>query len=200
MSDRDLPSPSESLPGSSSAAVTLQLQNQLAALSPERLHRVFSVAEELREEDGVYFDPREMAPAHRNPADGFDLMPLVIDGSEWSRLERGLVQRLRAWNSFLRDIYQGQEILDAGVVPYEIVYADPNFHRGCARLPIPPSDYLQLTAFDLQQNARGQWLVVENHLGVAEGATYAMKKREIMRQVAPHLFDGTEILPIIDGP
>jgi len=125
-------------------------------------------------------------------------MPLVIEGEEWAQIEAGLAQRVHAWNLFLRDIYSGQEILKAGVVPYEIVYSDPNFHRGCARLPGVTANYLQLSAFDLQQDARGQWLVVEDHLGVAEGASFALKKRQILRQILPRLFDGLEILPIED--
>ncbi len=164
----------------------------------EQLDRIFSLAEELREEEGVYLGPKDPAQQEWRSGGAFDLMPMVIGGDEWTRIEAGLAQRVRVWNLFLRDIYSGQEILKAGVLPYEIVYADPNFHRGCARLPGVTANYLQLTAFDLQQDARGQWLVVEDHLGVAEGASYALKKRQILRQVAPRLFDGMEILPVED--
>jgi len=164
----------------------------------EKLAHIFSMAEELREEEGTYLVPKEIATLETRTAGGFDLMPLVIGGEEWSHVEAGLTQRVRAWNLFLRDIYSGQEILKAGVVPYEIVYSDPNFHRGCARLPGVTASYLQLTAFDLQQNTKGQWIVVEEHLGVADGASYALKKRQIMRQIMPHLFDGVEVLPIED--
>lgn len=164
----------------------------------EQLERIFTLAEELREEEGVYIGPRDPAQQDWRSGNGFDLMPLVIGGEEWARIEAGLLQRVKVWNLFLRDIYSGQEILKAGVVPYEIVYADPNFHRGCARLPGVTANYLQLTAFDLQQDMRGQWMVVEDHLGVAEGASYALKKRQVLRQVAPWLFEGLEILPIED--
>jgi uncharacterized circularly permuted ATP-grasp superfamily protein/uncharacterized alpha-E superfamily protein len=177
---------------------TLQLQKSLGALPPEKLDRIFALAEELHEEEGAYLSPREMTPQAGRSENGFDLMPLVISGEDWSGIEAGLTQRVRAWNLFLRDIYSGQEILKAGVVPYEIVYSDPNFHRGCARLPGVTASYLQLTAFDLQQNMRGQWMVVEEHLGVADGASYALKKRQMLRQIAPRLFDGVEILPIED--
>jgi uncharacterized circularly permuted ATP-grasp superfamily protein/uncharacterized alpha-E superfamily protein len=176
----------------------MQVQKALGAMPLEHLDRIFSQAEELREEDGAYLGPRDPDLQNGRGSGGFDLMPLVVSGEEWSRIEAGLIQRVKAWNLFLRDIYSGQEILKAGIVPYEIVYADPNFHRGCARLPGVTASYLQLTAFDLQQDARGQWLVVEDHLGVAEGASYALKKRQILRQIAPRLFDGIEILPIED--
>jgi uncharacterized circularly permuted ATP-grasp superfamily protein len=177
-------------PDSASGGIARQIQKTLGSLSLEQLDRIFSMAEEMREEEGTYLAPRETMPSETRSAGGFDLMPLVIGGDEWARIEAGLSQRVRAWNLFLRDIYSGQEILKAGVVPYEIVYSDPNFHRGCARLPGVTASYLQLTAFDLQQDVRGQWLVVEDHLGVADGASYALKKRQILKQIAPRLFDG----------
>jgi uncharacterized circularly permuted ATP-grasp superfamily protein/uncharacterized alpha-E superfamily protein len=180
-----------------SVAVIRDIQQQLGAMSPEHLERVFSLADELHEEDGAYFAGGEARSDARTGA-GFDLMPMVIGGDEWALIESGLTQRVRAWNSFLHDVYRGQEILKAGVVPYEVVYADPNFHRGCARLPSAPVPYLQLSSFDLQRDARGGWMVVEENLGVAEGATYALRKRQVMRQVAPRLFGGREILPVED--
>jgi uncharacterized circularly permuted ATP-grasp superfamily protein/uncharacterized alpha-E superfamily protein len=178
--------------------VARHIQKLLGSLPPEQLDRYFSLAEELREEEGAYLVPKEVSQPEARSAGGFDLMPLVLGGDEWARIEAGLTQRVKAWNLFLRDIYSGQEILKAGAVPYDIVYSDPNFHRGCARLPGVTASYVQLTAFDLQQDTRGQWLVVEDHLGVADGASYALKKRQVLRQIAPRLFDGQEILPIED--
>jgi uncharacterized circularly permuted ATP-grasp superfamily protein/uncharacterized alpha-E superfamily protein len=180
-----------------STAVVRDIQQQLGAMSHDQLERVFTLADELHEEDGAYFAAGEARSDARTAA-GFDLMPMVIGGEEWARIEAGLSQRVRAWNSFLHDVYRGQEILKTGVVPYEVVYADPNFHRGCARLPSAPVPYLQLCSFDLQPDAHGGWMVVEEQLGVAEGATYALKKRQVMRQVAPRLFNGREILPVED--
>jgi uncharacterized circularly permuted ATP-grasp superfamily protein/uncharacterized alpha-E superfamily protein len=196
---RDAQSQSQGFGAETVAASTAQhLQKSLSALPQEKLARIFALAEELRDEEGTYISPKEAPPPELRAEGGFDLMPLVVSGDDWARIEVGLTQRVRAWNLFLRDIYSGQEILKAGVVPYEVVYSDPNFHRGCARLPGVTAAYLQLTAFDLQQNIRGQWMVVEEHLGVADGASYALKKRQILRQIAPRLFDGMEILPIED--
>ena len=38
-----------------------------------------------------------------------DLVPRIIDSSEWAFLERGLVQRVKAINMFLHDVYHGQK-------------------------------------------------------------------------------------------
>ena len=35
----------------------------------------------------------------------FDIVPRIIEGHEWSHVERGLAQRIRALNCFLDDVY-----------------------------------------------------------------------------------------------
>src|SRR5262245_14502436 len=47
----------------------------------------------------------------------FDIIPRVIAADEWTFLERGLVQRVRALNAFLADAYGKREICRAGIVP-----------------------------------------------------------------------------------
>src|ERR1700688_3453041 len=51
----------------------------------------------------------------------FDLMPRIIPSAKWSKIETGLIQRLRALNMFLKDIYTDQRILKEKVVPMEDV-------------------------------------------------------------------------------
>jgi len=47
----------------------------------------------------------------------FDIVPHVIPGAEWERIDRGLRQRVSALNRFLHDVYHDQEILGAGKIP-----------------------------------------------------------------------------------
>src|SRR6266550_4480584 len=53
----------------------------------------------------------------------FDLVPRIVPAAEWSRIERGLKQRIHALNLFLDDLYHDQKILKDGVVPKEIVFS-----------------------------------------------------------------------------
>ena len=59
----------------------------------------------------------------------FDLVPRIVPADEWEAIERGLEQRLRALNLFLADIYHRQQILEAGIVPAELVFGSRNFRR-----------------------------------------------------------------------
>ena len=51
----------------------------------------------------------------------FDLIPRPVAGKEWDRLEAGLIQRIRALNIFLDDVYHDQRILAEGVIPANLV-------------------------------------------------------------------------------
>ena len=59
----------------------------------------------------------------------FDLIPRVIPRHEWTRMEEGLRQRVTALNRFIHDVYHGQEILKAGVVPREQVLHNAQFRK-----------------------------------------------------------------------
>lgn len=47
----------------------------------------------------------------------FDAIPRVITREDFSRLEKGLIQRVDALNCFLRDVYGKKIIIKDGVVP-----------------------------------------------------------------------------------
>src|SRR4029078_1975170 len=55
----------------------------------------------------------------------FDVIPRIMSGKEWALLEKGLKQRVRALNMFLRDIYHGRDILRAEVVPDDLIFQNP---------------------------------------------------------------------------
>ncbi len=58
-----------------------------------------------------------------------DLLPRIIPGQEWQRIEQGLTQRITALNLFLQDIYHEGRILADGVVPRELIYSCRHFRR-----------------------------------------------------------------------
>src|SRR5437773_11202412 len=47
----------------------------------------------------------------------FDVIPRILGAKEWDLLRRGLEQRVKAINEYLRDVYGRREVLRAGVVP-----------------------------------------------------------------------------------
>ena len=61
----------------------------------------------------------------------FDVIPRIMSAKEWTLLEKGLKQRVRALNMFLRDIYHGRDILRANIIPGRPDLPEPG---------VPPGD------------------------------------------------------------
>src|SRR5688572_20033536 len=85
-------------------------------LEAERLFRRIGITSAVYTEGG---DPERLIP--------FDIIPRVIDSAEWMVMERGLTQRVRALNAFLRDIYSDREIVKAGKIPAELIERNPAY-------------------------------------------------------------------------
>jgi len=50
-----------------------------------------------------------------------DIVPRVISAAEWTKLQRGIVQRVQALEMFLADIYGDAEIVRDGVLPRRLI-------------------------------------------------------------------------------
>jgi len=57
----------------------------------------------------------------------FDTIPRSIPASEWRIVERGCIQRVKALNLFLADLYHDQRIIKAGIIPAEQVLANEQY-------------------------------------------------------------------------
>src|SRR5689334_5077616 len=57
----------------------------------------------------------------------FDVIPRILAASEWQTLQRGLDQRVKAINAYIKDVYNRREVLKAGIVPEDLVFQNPVF-------------------------------------------------------------------------
>src|SRR4051812_14910376 len=51
----------------------------------------------------------------------FDIIPRIITSKEWDHVERGIQQRLKALNLFLKDIYNDQQVLKDKIIPARLI-------------------------------------------------------------------------------
>jgi glutamate---cysteine ligase / carboxylate-amine ligase len=58
-----------------------------------------------------------------------DVVPRIVSAEDWAVLSAGLVQRARALEEFLHDIYGQQEIIRDGVIPALVVTGSPGWSR-----------------------------------------------------------------------
>ena len=52
----------------------------------------------------------------------FDMVPRIFTSKEWDILEKGVIQRTKAINLFINDIYNSGEILKDKIIPPELIY------------------------------------------------------------------------------
>lgn len=129
-----------------------------------------------------------------------DLLPRIITNKEWTLIERGLEQRIIALNLFLKDIYNEGRILDAGIVPRDMVYSCKHFRRQMKGLRLPKDLYITVTGTDLIRHPDGRFLVLEDNLRVPSGVSYMLTSRQVMKKVFPQLFQQCGVKPIEDYP
>ncbi|MBC8003042.1 MAG: circularly permuted type 2 ATP-grasp protein, partial [Opitutaceae bacterium] len=164
-----------------------------------QLARATSQAARLMRDLGVTFSLYN-DEAGRDNVLPFDPFPRVIDPAEWQQLSSGLAQRIRLWNEFFKDIYDSQEVLKAGLLPFEIVYDDLHYQRGVVGIPVPENTFVHLAAFDLARGEDGEWLVADDFVSNTTGAIYALQSRNVLSQVCPELIETANVVPVHGYP
>jgi uncharacterized circularly permuted ATP-grasp superfamily protein len=117
-----------------------------------------------------------------------DLVPRVISAAEWSRLERGIIQRVKALEMYLDDIYGDQEILNDGVIPRRLISSCEHFHREAVGIVPPNGVRIHVAGIDLIRDEKGTFRVLEDNLRSPSGVSYVMENRRTMARVFPNLF------------
>ena len=97
------------------------LDSRLSTLPLEELNRRQQACEQSFLHQGITFTVYNDNQATERIIPT-DLLPRIITGAEWARMEAGLTQRIVALNLFLRDIYSDGRVLKDGVVPREMIY------------------------------------------------------------------------------
>ena len=118
----------------------------------------------------------------------FDAIPRIIPADEWEQLSQGLVQRVRALNAFLADVYGKRAIILDGVVPEDFVFSCPGWLAQCDGITPPRSIYSHISGIDLVRGRDGQWFVLEDNLRIPSGASYPLIARAITRRCSPSTF------------
>jgi len=72
----------------------------------------------------------------------FDVIPRILSGPEWKTLSRGLEQRVKAINHYVKDVYTKREILRAGLVPEDLVFQNPVFRPEMNGQRVPHDIYV----------------------------------------------------------
>jgi len=130
----------------------------------------------------------------------FDIIPRVITSNEWAFIEKGIKQRLKALNLFLKDVYSTQFIIKDGVIPAALIYSCPHFLREMYQLKVPHDIYTHIAGIDLIRDFDGTFYVLEDNLRTPSGVSYMLENREITKRLFPDLIPQCKVRSVTEYP
>jgi uncharacterized circularly permuted ATP-grasp superfamily protein len=130
----------------------------------------------------------------------FDVIPRILSASEWQTLRRGLEQRVKAINAYIKDVYGKREILRAGVVPEDLVFQNPVFRPEMNGQKVPHDIYVHIAGIDIVRVDADTFYVLEDNARTPSGVSYMLENREIMLRLFPELFSRHRVAPVDNYP
>jgi uncharacterized circularly permuted ATP-grasp superfamily protein len=130
----------------------------------------------------------------------FDVIPRILSAAEWQTLQRGLEQRVKAINAYIKDVYSRREILKAGIVPEDLVFQNPVFRPEMNGQKVPHDIYVHVAGIDIVRVDPDNFYVLEDNARTPSGVSYMLENREIMLRLFPELFSRYRVAPVENYP
>jgi uncharacterized circularly permuted ATP-grasp superfamily protein len=172
----------------------------LERLGTEALHVAGQRRDTIFMQQGITFEVAGTDGERRDRAWPLDLVPRVLTAAEWTRIKRGLAQRIRALNAFVDDVYHAHEIVRAGIVPWSLIVSRPSFARPVHGVRAPGGVYCHVCGCDLVRDGDGHWRVLEDNVRTPSGISYVLENRVAMTRLVPELFAGHRVRPVDHYP
>ena len=129
-----------------------------------------------------------------------DLVPRIVDATEWQVIEAGVAQRIRALEMFLDDIYGAGEILRDKMIPRRLVTSSAHFHREAHGVRPPNGVRIHVAGVDLVRDDQGVFRVLEDNLRCPSGVSYVLENRRTLSHVVPELFTSYRLRGVEEYP
>lgn len=156
-------------------------------------------AESLFRKIGITFavygeggDPERLIP--------FDVIPRIFSKSEWDTLEAGVIQRARALNAFIADVYGPARIVKEGIVPGEIVFNNEAYEPVMKDFTPPRNVYSHISGIDVIRTGAEGFYVLEDNCRTPSGVSYVLENRRMMSRLFPELFMHGDVAPVEHYP
>ena len=176
-----------------------QLSAWLSEIRPDVLDYRRREAEFLFRRIGITFAVYGEADAQERLIP-FDVIPRILSGQEWRTLQRGLEQRVKAINAYIKDVYGKRECLRAGIVPEDLVFQNPVFRPEMNGQKVPHDIYVHIAGIDVVRVDADTFYVLEDNARTPSGVSYMLENREIMLRLFPELFSRHRVAPVDNYP
>ncbi|RYF86818.1 MAG: circularly permuted type 2 ATP-grasp protein, partial [Chitinophagaceae bacterium] len=128
------------------------------------------------------------------------IIPRILTGAEWELIERGIKQRLKALNLFLKDIYSDQAILKDKIIPADLVASCAHYTREVFGVRVPHDLYVHISGIDLIRSQDGTFYILEDNLRTPSGVSYMLENREVTKKIFPGMLSNSRARMINNYP
>jgi len=173
--------------------------NNFSKESLENLNKKEELAKKLFMSQGITFTVYDSGEGIEKIFP-FDIIPRIITSSEWAFIEKGITQRLKALNLFLKDVYSNQFILKDQIVPINVIYSCPHFLREMHHVNVLHDIYIHIAGIDLIRDHDGTFYVLEDNLRTPSGVSYMLENREITKRLFPDLIPQCGVRSVTEYP
>jgi uncharacterized circularly permuted ATP-grasp superfamily protein len=142
-----------------------------------------SGAAALQERVADWVDARGVTFGGEDAPFAIDAVPRVLTAAEWSELEAGLVQRVRALNAYVVDVHGERRIVDAGVVPHSLVAFADHHEPAMAGLAEHGANPIAVAGLDVVRDDEGRFRVLEDNVRTPSGFAYAIAARQASHEL-----------------
>jgi len=185
--------------GSSIREQYTKLFEALEHLPVEALHQKDKLASELFMNQGITFTVySDNAGIER--IFPFDIIPRIITSAEWNHVEKGIKQRLKALNMFLKDVYNEQQIIKDGIVPELLITSCEHFTRDVVGIKVMHDIYVHISGIDLIRGDDGTFYILEDNLRTPSGVSYMLENREVTKRLFPDLLYDSKVKMVSNYP
>ena len=178
----------------------MKLARHLARLTDAEIANRSAALDRAIKEMGITFRVYSKTEGSIDRPWPLDLIPRIITRKEWEEVERGLVQRVKALNMFIDDVYHERHVVHDGVFPEAFIANSTNYRPECQGVSPRFGVWAHICGSDLVRGGDGVLYVLEDNLRVPSGVSYVLENRLVMKLVFPELFEDYAILPVDDYP
>lgn len=130
----------------------------------------------------------------------FDLFPRIIANDEWMKLETGIIQRNKAINLFLLDIYHKKQILKDKVVPADLIFSSKSYLKEMVDFTPEGGIYTHISGTDLIKHTDGEYYILEDNLRCPSGVSYVLSNRMALKKSLFELFNKLKAKTVYQYP
>ncbi|NJB69674.1 putative circularly permuted ATP-grasp superfamily protein [Saonia flava] len=119
----------------------------------------------------------------------FDLFPRIIAPEDWEIIESGSLQRSKALNLFLWDLYHEKKIIKQGIVPMELISSSINYLHQMMDIDPPGGIYNHISGTDIIKHTDGKYYVLEDNIRCPSGVSYVICNRTALKRALFGVFN-----------